>query len=115
MGLSIQHPLYPKPAFDETGTIIASQSTTVTGAAAAATAFSRGPTPVTGGYDLVTFDVQGGAVRVRWGGTAPTATVGHFLPANSAYTWDAAMFANSLFILDTSAASATIFASPLQA
>lgn len=115
MSFSITHPLYPRPAFDETGAIIASQSTTVTGAAAAATAFSRTPSPTVGGPELVCFDVQTGAVRVRWDNTAPTATVGHFLPAGSAYTWDAKMFTSAQFILDTSAAAATIFASPLQA
>lgn len=113
MGLSIQHPLYPRPAYDNTGTVFASKSTTVTGTAAAATAFSIGPSPANGGYELVCFDVQTGAVRVRWDGVAPTATVGHFLPANSAYTWDAAMFQSAQFILDTSAAAATIFASAL--
>jgi hypothetical protein len=65
---------------------------------------------------MVTFDVQDQPVRVRWDGTDPTSTVGHFLPAQTAYTWDCAQYNAAKFIRDTSStASATIFASPMQA
>ncbi len=114
MSFSIQNPLYPRPAFDQNGLIVASASTTVSGTAALATAFSTTPNPSVGGFDLVTFDVQNGAVRVRWDSVSPTATVGHLLPANTAYTWNSQMFTLAKFILDTTASSATIFASAIQ-
>ncbi len=113
MSFVINRALYPKPAIDETGTIIPSQQTTVTGTAAAATAFSRLPNPSVGGFDQVTFDIRGGGVNVRWD-TSPTSTVGHYLPNQTAYTWDAQQFVTAKFILDSASSSATIFASPTQ-
>ncbi len=115
MSFSILHPLFPKAAFDSTGTIVASASTTVSGTAALATAFTTTPNPSVGGFDLVTFDIKGGGVRVRWDGVSPTSTVGHYLPDQSAYTWDGAMFNSAKFILDSAASTAVIFASALQA
>ena len=59
--------------------------------------------------------MQGYAVRVRWDGTDPTATVGHYLPASSGYTWDVDQFNAAKFIRDTAAAGdATVFSSAFQ-
>lgn len=101
-------PLYPYPA-KSAGSTVASQSITVsTAAIGVTTAFA---VPV----EMVTFDVQGYDVRVRWDGTDPTSTTGHILPASTAYTWAANQFNAAKFIRDSTAtADATIFASPMQ-
>lgn len=97
-----------------TGSPVASQSLTVSTAAVAATGYT-GSTAVSG-VNLVTFDVQTSDVRVRWDGTDPTSTVGHVLPAGTAYTWDVDQYNAAKFIRDTAASGdATIFASALQA
>jgi len=110
MAFSIIHPLYPKLAITTSGTVVAHQSLTVgTAASAFATTFNVNT-------NLVTFDVQGFAVRVRFDATAPTATVGHYLPVQTAYTWDKDMAARAQFIRDTTATGdATIFVTELQA
>lgn len=97
-------------AIDASG-VIASQSITVsTIAIGVTTAFD------TTYVGMVTFDVQDQPVRVRWDGFDPTSTVGHVLPATTAYTWNTAQFNAAKFIRDTSStASATIFCSGMQA
>ncbi len=92
------------------GTVIASQTKTVSTDAVSFTSFSVPDT------DWVVFDVVTSAVRVRWDGTAPTSTVGHkFLPGMS-YQLEVEMFNASQFIRDTTGSvDATIFASPLSA
>lgn len=101
---NVLHPLYPKLAITTTGTVVVSQTLTV---GTAASAFS---TTFNTMSNLVMFDVQGYAVRVRFDGTDPTATVGHYLPAATAYTWDKDMAARAKFIRDTtSTGNATIF------
>lgn len=63
----------------------------------------------------VTFDIQGVDVRARWDGTDPSGTVGHILPAGTAYTWDKAMAAAAKFIrISTASSDATIFLSETQ-
>lgn len=110
MAFTQVHALYPKRAQNTAGTI-ASQSITVsTVAIGVTTAFD---TILAG---MVTFDVQDQNVRVRWDGTDPTSTVGHVLPASTAYTWDTDQFNNAKFIRDVSSTgSATIFCSAMQA
>lgn len=91
-----------------TGTVIASQTLTVSTNAVSFTAFSVPDT------DYVVFDVVTSPVRVRWDGTAPTATVGHKLVAGQSYQFEVQMFNACQFIRDTSASvDATVFASPL--
>ena len=65
---------------------------------------------------LVTFDVQGADIRCRWDGTDPTSTVGHILPAGTAYTWNKEQAAAAEFIrISTATGDATIFASEFTA
>jgi len=112
MAYSILSPLYPQRVVDNTGTPVASQSLTVQTAAVAATGYTATPGGTTH-VQLVSFDVQVSDVRVRWDGTDPTSTVGHILPAGTAYTWAASQYNASKFIRDTAAtADAIIFASP---
>ena len=107
MSYDITNPLYPKPAYNASG-IIASQSLTVsTSSVSFATAYDQ--TFVR----TVSLDIQDYDVRVRFDGTAPTSTVGHVLPASTAYEWSVSRFNNAKFIRDTSATgNATVFASP---
>jgi hypothetical protein len=106
-------PLYPRPAYDGAGNQIPSQSLTVSTAAVAAAGFAI---PAAGGPEMVTFDVQGVDVRCRWDGTDPTGSVGHVLPAGSAYTWWVTQWNNAKFIrISTAATDATLFASGAQA
>ena len=106
MAFNILHPLYPKLSINTSGNVVPHQSLTVsTVAIAFATAFNSNT-------NLVSFDVQGSDVRVRFDGTNPTSTVGHILPAGTAYTWDKDQAARAIFIRDTSAsADATLFVS----
>lgn len=114
---TINNALYPKPAFvgGSSSTAVASQSTTVSTVAIAATGYTNEVNAnTTSGVDFVTFDVQTSAVRVRWDGTDPTSTVGHYLPVQGAYTWTVSQYNSAKFIRDTAAsADAVIFASPL--
>lgn len=108
------HVLYPKRAMLSASPVASSSTTVSTSAVAPSTIYtaSTAVDPVI----LVTFDVQTSDVRVRWDGTDPTSTVGHRLPAGTAYTWDVDQFNAAKFIRDSGAVSdATIFASPLQA
>ena len=100
--------LYPKRAFNASSAV-ASQSIAVsTTAIGVTTAFSTPP------VEMVTFDVQDQDVRVRWDGTDPTSTVGHVLPASTAYTWTVSQFNAAKFIRDTSATGdAVVFCSPM--
>lgn len=110
MAFSVLHPLYPQRAMSNDGTAIASQSTTASTAAIAPTGYTQSS------VNLVTFDVQVSDVRVRWDGTDPTGTVGHILPAGTAYTWDVAQYNASKFIrISTASSDAIIFASPFSA
>jgi len=112
MAYSSLNVIYPSRVLDNTGTPVASQSTTVSTAAIAATGYTATPGGTTH-VQLVSFDVQTSDIRVRWDGTDPTSTVGHILPAGTAYTWAASQYNASKFIRDTSAtADAIIFASP---
>ena len=100
--------MYPKRAVDTSGVVSDASITVSTTAIAITTAYD--PQYV----GQVTFDVQGYDVRARWTGTDPTSTVGHILPASTAYTWDVAQFNAAKFIRDVSAAGdATIFHSPM--
>jgi hypothetical protein len=93
-----------------TGTVIASQTLTVSTQSVSFTSFSVPDT------DWVVFDVVTSPVRVRWDGTAPTSSVGHKLLAGQSYQFEVEMFNACKFIRDTSAGvDATIFASPLAA
>ena len=95
---------------DGASAAVSSQSLTVSTTAVAATGFTIIPPRAA---QLVTFDVQTSDVRVRWDGVDPTSSVGHYLPAYSAYTWDAAQYNAAKFILAGSVtATAVIFASP---
>lgn len=87
-------------------TAVASQSLTVSTAAVPfGTAFNAAS-------ELVTFDIQGVDIRARWDGTDPTGTVGHILPAGTAYTWNKSMAASATFIrISTASSDATIFLS----
>lgn len=104
--------LYPKPAFlGAPAAAVASQSLTVS-----VTAVQIGTAFVIPGVDLVTFDIQGQNVRVRWDGVAPTGTVGHILYAGLGYSWTTSQFNSAQFIrISTAASDATIFASAMQA
>lgn len=107
MAFDIIHPMYPQRAFNGTA-VIASQSLTVS---TASVSFATA-------YDVnyvrtVSLDIQGVDVRVRFDGTDPTGTVGHILPAGTAYCWDVDRFNNAEFIrISTASTDATIFASP---
>lgn len=105
MPFNILHPLYPKRGFT-TSSATASQSLTVSTAAVGfATSFNANT-------NIVDFDVQDSAVRVRWDGTDPTSTVGHILPAFTGYSWDVQRAAAAKFIrISTASSDATIFAS----
>ena len=97
--------LYPKRCSNGSA-IIADQSLAVSTVAVTPVGYTE--TSVA----LVTFDVQGGTVRARWEGTAPTSSSGHALAAGSAYTWNVDMFNNCQFIRQD-ATDAVIFSSPL--
>jgi hypothetical protein len=98
--------LYPYPARSGSSAV-ASQSISVsTVAIGVGTAFDQNSSPI------ITFDVQDNDVRVRWDGTNPTSSVGHILPASTAYTWSCAQFNAAKFIRVS--ADAVIFASPMQ-
>lgn len=104
--------LYPGRAITGT-TPVASQSTTVSTAAVAATGYTNAIAGG-GGVTLVTFDVQTSNLRARWDGTDPTSTVGHMLTAGNAYTWNVSQYNAAKFIRDTAAvADGVIFASPM--
>lgn len=113
MSYNIDKALYPQPAFFNSSPI-ASQSTTVSTVSVAATGYTNEVTSTTNnGVNFVTFDVQTSAVRVRWDGTDPTSTVGHYLPVQGAYTWTVSQYNSAKWIRDTAAtADAVIFASP---
>lgn len=103
---NVLHPLYPKRAMATTGSPVASQSITVSTSAIGYTTLPNANS------NLVTFDVQDNDVRVRWDGVDPTGTVGHILPAGTAYTWDKDQFIAAKFIrISTASADAIIFAS----
>ena len=106
MPLNLQTTLLPGPAY-QAGAVVPSQPLTVSGSAQSFTAF---PIPET---EMILIDVVGGPVRVRWDQTAPTSTVGHRLYGNQSYVWLPKMFGSAQFILDSTAASATLFASAL--
>lgn len=110
MPFNIRHPLYPQLSITTSGAVVAHQTLTVgTAASAFATIFNVNT-------NLVSFDVQVSDVRVRFDATPPTATVGHILPAGTAYTWDKDQAARAQFIRDTSAsADAEIFVSEYSA
>jgi len=113
MSYSITNPLYPRPSVTASTTaFITSHVLSVTAGAATDTAFNL-TSP--GAVDLVSFDVQGGDVRTYWEGSTPTSSAGHILPAGTAYTWSSIQYNNAKFILDASATSATIVASPFTA
>ena len=112
MAFSSLNTLYPSRAVANSGTAVASQSLTVSTAAVAATGYTATP-GTTGHVQLVSFDVQDNDVRVRWDGSDPTSTVGHVLPAGTAYTWAASQYNAAKFIrISTATADAVIFASP---
>lgn len=112
MPFASQRVFYPTPAI-RNGTAVASQSTTVSSAAVAATGFTA--TPAVDGVDLVILDIQANSVRVRFDGTDPSGTVGHILAAGTNYTWAAQLYNVAKFIrISTASADATIFATPLQ-
>lgn len=109
MAFNALGPLYPYPARSG-ASAVASQSITVSTVAIGVTTAYAIP-----GVDMITFDIQGYDVRVRFDGTDPTSTVGHILPASTAYTWATNQFNAAKFIRDSTAtADATIFASPMQ-
>lgn len=98
--------IFPKPTILN-DVVVPSQSLTVGIAAGQFAAFNNAT-------DLITFDVQTSNVRVRWDGTAPTATSGHILYAGNGYTFSKGLAQRCRFIRDTAAASdATIFASEM--
>jgi len=80
------------------------QQTTVTGAASTLTSMTGSPTHV-----LVT--VEGASCRIRFDGTDPTASVGHFFEVGASAVWSAQTYAAAKAIR-TGAVDATIFASP---
>lgn len=93
------------------GNPVPSQSTTVSTAAIAPTGYTA--TPAVDGVSLVSFDIQDQDVRCRFDGTDPSGTVGHILPASTAYTWNVQQYNSAKFIrISTATADATIFASP---
>lgn len=109
MAFNALGPLYPYPARSGSS-VIASQSITVSTVAIGVTTAFAIP-----GVDMVTFDIQDQDVRVRWDGTDPTSTVGHILPASTAYTWASNQFNAAKFIRHSAATGdATIFCSPMQ-
>lgn len=92
------------------GVAVADQSTAVSTSAVPVVAFTA--FPAVNGVNLVSFDVQGSDVRVRWDNVAPTSTTGHILPATTAYTWNVDQYNNAQFIRDTtSTVDAVIWAS----
>jgi hypothetical protein len=96
-------------------TPVSAQSTTVSTVSITPTGFTAA-TAGGGGVNFVTLDIQTSNVRVRFDGTAPTATVGTLLYVGTNYTWNVDLYNNAKFIRDTSAsADATIFAHPLNA
>ncbi len=109
MSYNVLNPMYPQPAMSG-NSFITSQVTTVTSGATTVTGFS--PTTSVGQIQLVSFDVQGDAVRVFWEGSTPTSTSGHILPGGTAYTWAANQFNASKFILSSGSTASAICASP---
>lgn len=103
------HVLYPKRAMLGDSPV-ASQSLAVSSTAVAPAGYTA--QTAVDGVDLVYFDVTTDAVRVRWDGTDPTASVGHLLPVNTNYIWDAQRFNSAKFIRVTT--DAVIFSSALQ-
>jgi hypothetical protein len=105
--------LYPKRALNNAGTPVASQSLAVSTVAVAATGYTDAALGGSG-VNYVTFDVGAQPIRVRWDGTDPTSTVGHYLPSYSAYTWTISQYNAAKFIRDTAATGdSTVFASPM--
>lgn len=100
---------YPKLAM-KNGVPIAAQNLAVAAAAVTPVGFLTdvsGVNPV----QFVEFSVDGGAVRARADGTAPTATVGELLAQGSVQIWAVSRFNVTQFIAASGAAS--IFATPL--
>lgn len=105
---------YPKRAIQVgNNTPVADVYTAVSTVAIASAGFTG--TSAVGNNLLVSFDVQGCDMFVRWDGTDPTSTVGHFLPQNSAYTWSVDQFNAAKFIrASTASADGVIAASAFQ-
>ncbi len=111
MAMVIQNALFPLRATDKDGAPVLSQSTTVSSAAVAATGYTS--TPAVDGVGVVVLDIQDNDVRCRWDGVNPSGTVGHILPASTAYTWSCSQYNAAKFIrISTATADAVIFASP---
>lgn len=105
----INNSLYPMRAF-LSGTAVLDQSTAVSTSVVPAATFTA--FPAVNGVNVISFDVQGSDLRVRWDGVAPTSTTGHILPATTAYTWNVDQWNNAQFIRDTtSTVDAVIWAS----
>lgn len=105
---------FPRRAI-ASGNPVAAKSLTVPVTAVTTVAFTNAVAGG-GGVNFVTFDVQVSNVRVRFDGTAPTATVGTLLYVGTNYTWNVDLYNNAQFIRDTSASSdAILFIHPLNA
>jgi len=102
-------PLYPQPAMVG-NSYITSQVTTVTAGATTVTGYV--PTTTVGQVQLVALSIAGDDVRCYWEGSTPTASTGHLLPGDSAYTWAANQYNNAKFILATGSTASVITASP---
>ena len=103
---------FPKRAITGT-TPVPCQSTTITTVAAAPTGYTD-VTAGGGGVTAVMFSIEGGPVRFRADGTAPTSSVGTLIYSGTTYTWSNALYSNAQFIRDASAtANATMFAHPV--
>lgn len=108
MAYSTTNPMYPRPARDNTGTLIADQRLTVD-----ATAGGVQLTAFGANCDIVVLDVQDYDVMVTFDGSAPTTTNGHHLVAGEKYTWSKDAAETAKFIRQ-GANSAAIHASPFR-
>lgn len=104
--------ILPKPTWstvgktDGTSAAVAGQRLTVTSTATSTfSAFNQRT-------DAVVLDVQTANVYCTFDGTTPSATNGHILYAQNAYTWSTAAASQAKFVATSS--NATIYASEFQ-
>ena len=112
MSFSNLRPLYPQRAFNRDNTPISSTTFSVTTTATSSQTFTAYPNQ--SGVQLVSFDIQGNDVYVRWDSVDPVASAGggHVLPAGSAYTWPVDQYNSTRWIASS---TANVFASGFNA
>ena len=111
MSYNLEHVLYPRPAYNNSGVALTAQATTVTGGAATVVGFNLTPPNA---VDIVYLDVAGDPVRAFWEGSTPSATSGHLLLAGSPpYYLPIVAYNNLKVCFKTGSTASVITASPM--